>query len=78
MQRWIKLHDGRYLDASRIMYIGKVESFPRYDEEGNDLGLGYSVNIGTELARERHITIAGSKEEILGLLKNLLGATSTG
>ena len=26
MQRWLKLPDGRYIDANRIMYVGKVET----------------------------------------------------
>ena len=44
MQRWLKLPDGRYLDGNRIMYVGKVETFPRLDDEGNDAGTGYAFS----------------------------------
>ncbi|MCQ4165414.1 hypothetical protein [Tahibacter harae] len=74
MQRWIKLPDGRFVDANRIMYIGKVETYPRIDEDGNDLGQGYNVNIGTGLAREEQITLMAGKEEVLAVLKQILGA----
>ncbi|MFO1516510.1 MAG: hypothetical protein U1F22_06250 [Lysobacterales bacterium] len=80
MQRWIKLPDGRYVDANRIMYIGKVETFPRIDEDGNDLGQGFAVHLGTDIPREHQLTVMGSKEEVLALLKTLLGgggSTST-
>lgn len=73
MQRWIKLHDGRFLDANRIAYIGKVETYTRTDEDGNDLGIGYSVNIGTDFPREAQLTLAGNKEEVLGTLRAILG-----
>lgn len=76
MQRWLKLPDGRYLDANRIMYVGKVETFPRLDDDGNDAGIGYAVNLGTDLPREQHISVQGSKEEILALLKMVLGVTT--
>lgn len=74
MQRWIKLPDGRFVDANRIMYIGKVETYPRIDEDGNDLGQGYNVNIGTGLAREEQITLMAGKDEVLAVLKQILGA----
>lgn len=73
MQRWIKLPDGRFVDANRIMYIGKVETYPRLDEDGNDLGQGYNVNIGTDIARETQLTVMGGKEEVLTVLKQILG-----
>jgi len=73
MQRWIKLPDGRFVDANRIMYIGKVETYPRIDEDGNDLGQGYNVNIGTDIARERQLTLMGGKDEVLNVLKQILG-----
>jgi hypothetical protein len=73
MQRWIKLPDGRFVDANRIMYIGKVETYPRIDEDGNDLGQGYNVNIGTDIARDQQLTLMGSKEEVLNVLKQILG-----
>jgi hypothetical protein len=73
MQRWIKLPDGRFIDANRIMYIGKVETFPRIDEDGNDLGQGYNVLIGTGVSRDTQTTVMGGKEEVLAVLKQLLG-----
>lgn len=73
MQRWIKLPDGRFVDANRIMYIGKVETYPRLDEDGNDLGQGYNVNIGTDIAREQQLTLMGGKDEVLNVLKQILG-----
>jgi len=73
MQRWLKLPDGRYIDANRIAYVGKVETYPRLDDEGNDAGLGYSVYIGTDFPREQQIAVMGTKEEVLALLKTLLG-----
>jgi len=73
MQRWIKLPDGRVIDANRIAYIGKTETFMRIDEDGNDLGLGYAVNLGTDFPRESQLTLTGSKDEVLGILRNILG-----
>jgi hypothetical protein len=73
MQRWIKLPDGRFIDANRIMYVGKVETFPRIDEDGNDLGQGYAVLLGTDVSRESQTSVMGSKEEVLTVLKQLLG-----
>ena len=74
MPRWIKLPDSRFIDANRVAFIGKVETFLRSDEEGNDLGTGYSVNIGTDFPRESQITVVGSKDEVFAVLKQLLGA----
>jgi len=73
MQRWIKLPDGRYVDANRIMYVGKIETFPRIDEDGNDLGQGFAVNVGTDIPRESQLTVMGSKDEVLAVLRQLLG-----
>jgi hypothetical protein len=73
MQRWLKLPDGRYLDANSIVYVGKVETYPRLDDEGNDAGQGYAVMLGTGIPREQHIAVMGTKEEVLALLKSLLG-----
>ena len=72
MQRWMKLPDGRFLDANRIAYIGKAETYSRIDEDGNDLGIGYSVNIGTDIPRETQMTVTGSKEEIFAMLRTIL------
>ncbi|MBN8728638.1 MAG: hypothetical protein J0H15_13180 [Xanthomonadales bacterium] len=73
MQRWLKLPDGRIIDANRIAYIGKVETYARIDEDGTDLGTGYSVYIGTDFPREAQISVTGSRDEVLGLLRALLG-----
>jgi hypothetical protein len=77
MPRWIKLPDSRFIDANRVALIGKVETFLRTDEEGNDLGTGYSVNIGTDFPRESQITVVGSKDEVFAVLKQLLGSAPT-
>lgn len=76
MQRWLKTPDGRFLDANRIAYVGKVETFNRFDEDGNDLGLAYSVNLGTDFPREAQINVVGSKDEIFALLRTILGGSS--
>jgi hypothetical protein len=75
MQRWIKLPDGRFIDANRIAYIGKVESYARADEDGNDLGTGYAVKIGTDIPRETQLTVSGSKDEVFATLRSILGGT---
>lgn len=76
MQRWIKLPDGRFIDANRIAYIGKVESYIRSDEDGNDLGTGYAVNIGTDIPRESQLTLSGSKDEVFAALRAILGGAA--
>jgi len=76
MQRWIKLPDSRFIDANSVVYIGKVETFARFDEDGNDMGTGYSVYIGTDFPRESQITVTGSKEEVFAVLKGLLGSAN--
>jgi hypothetical protein len=73
MQRWIKLPDGRFIDAGSIVYISKTETFARIDEDGNDLGTGYSVNIGTGIERESQINVVGSKDEVYAVLRGILG-----
>jgi len=77
MQRWIKLPDGRFVDANRIAYVGKTETFTRIDEDGNDLGVGYAVNIGTGIERETQLTVTGSRDEVLGVLRTILGRSET-
>ncbi len=76
MQRWIKLPDGRFIDANRIAYIGKVESYIRSDEDGNDLGTGYAVNIGTDIPRESQLTLSGGKDEVFAALRAILGGAA--
>ncbi len=73
MQRWVKLPDGRFLDAARVVLIGKPERFQRLDEEGNDLGPAVLVNLGLDAEREHQIAVAGTHEEIAALLKALMG-----
>ncbi len=73
MQRWLKLPDGRFLDANRVVYVGKVETYPRLDDDGNDVGVGYAVNLGLDITRDHQLTVMGTKEEVLGLMKTLLG-----
>jgi hypothetical protein len=73
MPRWIKLPDSRFIDANRVAYVSKVDTYARIDENGNDLGTGYAVNIGTDFPRESQITVTGSKDEVFAVLKQLLG-----
>ena len=63
MPRWIKLPDSRFIDANRVAFIGKVETYIRTDEDGNDLGTGYAVNIGTGFLRESQISVVGGKDD---------------
>lgn len=74
MQRWIRLPDGRFVDANRIAYVSKPETYARFDEDGNDLGTGYAVSIGTDFPREAQISVTGSKDEVLAVLRAILGA----
>jgi len=76
MQRWIKLPDGRFLDANRVAFIGKTESYARIDEDGNDLGLGFAVNLGTGIPREEQLTVTGSKDEVFAVLRAILGGAT--
>ncbi|MFA7321880.1 MAG: hypothetical protein WC000_10500 [Dokdonella sp.] len=76
MQRWVKIPDGRFLDANRIAYVGKIETFNRIDEDGTELGLAYAVNLGTDFPREAQINVIGTKDEIFSLLRGILGGTS--
>ena len=76
MQRWIKLPDGRFIDAGAIVYISRPETYARIDEDGNDLGIGYSVNIGTGVQRDTQITVTGSKDEVFAVLRSILGQQS--
>ena len=73
MQRWIKLPDGRCIDANRIAYVGKTETFAHIDENGTDMGTAYSVNIGTGIERESQLTVIGTREDVLAVLKAVFG-----
>jgi hypothetical protein len=78
MQRWIKLPDTRFIDANRVVFIGKVDTFARIDENGSDLGTAYSVYIGTDFPRESQINVIGTKDEVFAVLRGILGnATPT-
>lgn len=74
MQRWIKLPNGTFLDANRIVHIGRIESFAKLDDEGNNAGVQYSVTLMTELAREHQLQVSGTREEVTALVRSLLGA----
>jgi hypothetical protein len=76
MQRWIKLPDGRFIDANRVAFIGKAETYARIDEDGNDLGTGYAVYFGTDFPRESQVSVTGSKEEVFAILRSLLGTSA--
>lgn len=76
MQRWLKLPDGRYIDANRVAYIGKIETFNRFDEDGAEASLGYAVNLGTDFPREQQINVVGGKDEIFAIMRALLGGGS--
>ena len=75
MQRWIKLPDGRFLDASRVVVVGKPQSFAHYEDGSEDMGTAYSVQVGIDYSRENQITVVGTREEVLAVLRNLLGGT---
>ena len=76
MQRWIKLPDGRFLDASRVVVVGKPQSFAHYEDGSEDMGTAYSVQVGIDYSRENQITVVGTREEVLAVLRNLLGGTA--
>ncbi|WP_298149089.1 hypothetical protein [Metallibacterium sp.] len=78
MQRWIKLPDGRFLDAARVVLIGKPETFQRLDEEGNDLGTAVTVTLGVDSVREHQLSVTGAREEMAALLKTIVGAAGNG
>ena len=73
MQRWVRLPQGGFLDATQIIYISKVESFARLDEEGHNSGSDYAVTIGTSLNRAQFMMISGNKDEIGTLVRQILG-----
>ena len=78
MQRWIKLPDGRFVDAARVALIGKPETFQRLDEEGNDLGPAVTLNLGLDFQREHQLSVSGTREEMSALLKALMGSAGNG
>lgn len=74
MQRWIKLPDGRHIDARRITYIGKPEACALIDENNQNLGAGFMVALGTDFSVDTHISVVGSRDEIRALLQSLTSA----
>lgn len=73
MQRWIRLPQGGFLDATQIIYISKVESFAHLDDEGHNTGTDYAVTIGTSLNRDQFMMITGNKDEISTMVRQILG-----
>jgi hypothetical protein len=78
MQRWVRLPQGGFLDASKVIYISKVESFAKLDEEGHSAGTDYAVSIGISLIRDHHLMVSGNKEEIGTLVRQILGQATSG
>ncbi len=76
MQRWIKLPDGRFIDANQVVLVGRPQSFAHYDDGSEDMGTAYSVQVGIDYSRENQITVVGTREEVLSVMRNLLGGTS--
>lgn len=72
MQRWVRLPSGAILDANRIMYIGKPDSYSRTDDEGN-LVTEFAVTLGTDLDGPRQTMITGTKDEIAALIRSVAG-----
>ena len=72
-QRWVKLPNGGYVDANRVAYVGRVDAFPTLDDDGNDLPPQFQVVLGTDFLRDSQISITGSKEEIGGMIRSVLG-----
>ncbi len=72
-QRWVKLPSGAIIDAARICYVSKVDSFPKLDDDGNNVGLEYAVTLGTDFTRQSQILINGSADEIKAVMKAVLG-----
>ncbi len=78
MQRWIKLPDGRFIDANRVVVVGRPQSFAHYEDGSEDMGTAYSVQVGIDYSRESQITVVGTREEVLAVMRNLLGGSSVG
>ncbi|MFZ2237805.1 MAG: hypothetical protein WBP11_15685 [Dokdonella sp.] len=76
MQRWIKLPDGRFIDANRVVIVGRPQSFAHYEDGSEDMGTAYSVQVGIDYSRESQITVIGTREEVLAVMRNLLGGTT--
>ena len=72
MQRWVRLPTGAIIDANRIMYIGKPDSYSRTDDEGN-LVSEFAVTLGTDLDGVRQVLVTGSKDEVATLIRSVAG-----
>ena len=73
MQRWIRLPQGGFLDASQVIFISKVESYAKIDDDGHSSGTDYAVTIGIGMHRDQQMMITGNKDEIGTLVRQLLG-----
>ena len=71
--RWIKLPNGNIVDANKVVYVSKPDSYPRMDEDGND-GIEYACTFGTGFTRDTWMTVTGNKDEISALIRQLIGA----
>lgn len=73
--RWVKLPNGNIVDADRVAYVSKPDSYPHMDEDGND-SIEYAVTFGSGFTRDTWMTVSGNKDEIALLIRQLLGAAS--
>jgi hypothetical protein len=78
MQRWVRLPQGGFIDANRVVYVGKPESFAKLDDEGNAVGTDFAVTIATSLDRSQQLIVNGSREEIAAFMRQLMGQGGQG
>lgn len=78
MQRWVRLPQGGFIDASRVVYVGKPESFAKLDEEGHAVGTDFAVAIATGFDRSQQLMVNGSREEITTFVRQLMGQGGQG
>ena len=76
MQRWIKLPDGRFIDADRIVIVGRPQAFASYEDGSEDMSTAYSVQVGIDYSRENQISVVGTREEVLVVMRKLLSGTA--
>lgn len=74
MQRWLKLPDGRHVDANHIVLIGKPETFTHFDEDGHHLGPRCMLHLGLDFNPDHRLTVVGSDEEVSALLQDLMAS----
>lgn len=70
--RWVKLPNGNIIDASRVAYVSKPDSYPGMDGDGNDQ-VEYAVTFGSAFTRDTWMTVTGTKDEISALIRQMLG-----